>query len=284
MTFDELILHPRTRQLTKNLAKKLPHGIIIEGPAGTGVATVAKTFAKHVSSPEFVILPKKKLKGEFIVDPDNGSIVIDDIRLLYQQTRSKQSGSHVYIIDTGMKSMTIAAQNAFLKLLEEPHEGLHFIIATHQFDQLLPTIVSRCQHLSLLPVTDEQTNELISELAINDATKRTRLAFVGRGRPALIKRLVSDDESYESRVKIMSDAKTLLGADTYEKVRVINSYRENRADATTLLDDMNYQLQIIIKSQPNREIAATIDRNLETRMRIAAGGNIRIQLLSNILA
>lgn len=283
MTIDELVLHPRTRQSVEKLTSALPHGLIIDGPIGSGVATVAKALAKKAGSPEFLILPKKKLRAEFVVDPEEGSVIIEDIRSLYQQTRTKQPGHHVYIIDTGLKSMTTAAQNAFLKLLEEPREGVHFIITTHQPGQLLPTIVSRCQQLSLLPITPEQTNKLITDLAIKDPTKQARLAFVGRGRPALIARLSDDSDQYDARVKIMGDAKVLLGTDTYEKLRIINRYRDARADAVTLLDDMNYQLQIVIKSQPGQNIAQAIEKNLETRRRILAGGNIRIQLLANML-
>ncbi|USN96026.1 MAG: AAA family ATPase [Candidatus Nomurabacteria bacterium] len=280
---DDLLLHPRTRQLADRLAINLPQGLIIDGPVGSGVASVAKALAKHLGSPELTLSPKKKVRGEFVVDADEGSVIIDDVRLLYQQTRTKQPGRHVYVIDTGNKSMTVSAQNAFLKLLEEPRNGLHFIIATHQFDQLLPTIVSRCQRLSLLAITDEQTGALINDLAIEDATKQTRLAFVGRGRPALIKRLAADSTSYDARVKIMSDAKTMLGSDVYEKLKIINTYRDSRSDALTLLDDMNHQLQIIIRSQPDQRIAKDIDKHLDTRRRIATGGNIRLQLSTDVL-
>ena len=283
MTIDDLVLHPSTRRLVKKLSSTLPQGLIIDGPVGSGVMAVARALAKHAGSPEFIIYAKKNVKGVPVVDLNDGKVIIDDIRLLYEQTRTKQPGEHVYIIDTGAKSMMTGAQNAFLKLLEEPRKGVHFIIATHQFDQLLPTVVSRCQRLTLLPITDEQTNEFIDKLGINDQTKKTRLAFVGRGRPALIDHLANDPDAYDARVKIMGDAKTLLGQDTYKKILVINAYRNSRADALTLIDDMNHQLQIIIRSQPSLDIARTIDKNLDTRQHIAAGGNIRMQLLGNVL-
>lgn len=283
MKLDALALHQRTRDLVAHLSTKLPQGLIIEGPTGSGVVTVAKALAESVGSPVFVIEPKKKTKGEFVVDPQEGSVIIDDIRRLYEQTRTKQPGRQVYIIDTGEKSMTIAAQNAFLKLLEEPHDGIHFIIATHRFDQLLPTVVSRCQSLVLLPITDDQTDDLIRTLGVKDQTKQTRLAFVGRGRPALIHRLAANDSLYEARVKIMVDAKTMLGADTYRKLSIIHTYRDNRGDALTLLDDMSYQLQTVIKNQPDSRFAKSIDKQLEARGRISGGGNIRIQLATVVL-
>ena len=285
MTFglNDLVLHPQSRRIAEKIAEDLPHGLIIDGPVGIGVRTVAEAIAKQIGAVAFVIEPKKKLKGELAVDLHEGSVIIEDIRQLYDQTRTKQNGKHVYIIDTGDKSMTHSAQNAFLKLLEEPRPGIHFIIATHQFDLLLPTIASRSQRLSLQAVTPEQTTELIGSLAIQDDTKRARLAFVGRGLPALITRLAGDESAYEARIAIMRDAKTLLGDDPYEKLVTIHRYREARGDALTLIDDMNYQLRTILRTQPKKQFVSNIERFLDVRMAIAAGGNIRLHLTSSVL-
>lgn len=283
MTLDSLILHPRSREMIDKLMHKLPQALLLEGVDGVGVATVARAIAAAVGSQDFVTLPKKKVKNEFVVDMNEGSIIIDDIRQLYMQTRAGQSGKQVYIIDTGARSMTVAAQNAFLKLLEEPRNDVHFIIATHHADKLLPTITSRCQHLTLLPITDEQTDNMIAGLGVLDTTKQTRLAFVGRGKPALIKKLAASEEEYEARVNIMKDAKVLLSGKPYDKLVLINKYRDKRSDSITLLDDMNYQLKTIIKSQPDGKIAADIARNLDIQTRISAGGNIRLQLMAGVL-
>lgn len=281
--FDDIALHPRTRALALKIADNLPHGLIIDGASGSGVVTVARAFARAVGSPEIVLYPKKKQKSEFIIDMNDGNIIIDDIRELYEQTRTKQPGQRVYVIDTGNKSLTVPAQNAFLKLLEEPRDGVHFIIATHRPDQLLPTIISRSQRLSLLPITIEQTQQLINELQVSDETKRARLTFVGQGRPALIHRLANDDNLYEKRVGIMTDAKTMISGETYDKLVVIHRYRDNRVDTITLLDDMNHQLQTIIRRQPDQRLVRDIERHLRTRDLIARAGNIRLQLTADVL-
>ena len=281
--FDRLVLHPRSRVLCEKLAGHLPHGLIIDGPNGIGALTVARAIAKEIGSPELIIYPKKKVRGESVIDHDEGSVLIEDIRLLYEQARSRQPNTHVYIIDTGRKTMTHGAQNAFLKLLEEPRAKLHFIIVTHQYDQLLPTITSRCQRLSLLPITDKQTNALVDSFRIHDEQKRLRLTFVGKGLPALLTRLASEQELYDARAAIMMDAKAMLGSNYSEKIAIIHKYRDNRANALILIDDINHQLQTIVKSQPEQRIVSDIERNLETRRRIAAGGNIRLQLTCGVL-
>lgn len=279
----ELVLHPRTAKQLTQITHNLPHALIIGGSIGVGVAQAAKAIAQAVGSPEFVVLPKKKSNTEFVVDMDEGSTVIGDIRLLYVQTRTKQPGKQVYIIDTGRKSMTVGAQNALLKLLEEPRNDVHFIIATHSVDQLLPTIASRCQQLTLRDITGEQTAEYIKELGVTDVTMSRRLAFVGRGRPALIKRLATDKELYDARVTIMSDAKVILAGNHYEKIIALQKYRESRSDSLTLLGDMIYQLQIVLKSNPDRRLVADIEGYLKSSDRINAGGNVRLQLTAGVL-
>lgn len=279
----ELVLHERTKTLVDGLSGRLPHALIIDGPVGIGVRAVAEQLAASMGSPAMVITPKKSVNGQMVTDESEGSVIIGDIRELYERTRTRQPGATVYVIDTGERTMTVAAQNAFLKLLEEPREGLHFIIATHFYDQLLPTIRSRSQRLSLFSVTDAQTAALVQRLGITDATKAARLSFVGRGLPALITRLASDEKTYEKRVTIMSDAKTMISGDALQKLMTTHRYKDSRLDAVTLLDDMNHQLQVVLRKSPDTAYAAAITRHLETRSRILAGGNIRLQLAHDVL-
>ncbi len=279
----DLLWHSRTRQAVQQLHGNLPQALIVDGPMGVGVLETAKFLASGMGGKVFIVEPKKSQNGQMVIDKDEGNIVIEDIRLLYEQTRTKQPGAQVYVFDTGARSMTVAAQNAFLKLLEEPRTGLYFIIATHRADQLLPTIISRSQRLQLLPITDEQTKQLIASLGVGDATKEARLAFVGRGLPARIKELAYNEKSYEKRVAMMSDAKNMLGGSTYEKLATVHKYKDNRADAVTLVDDMTYQLKVIIQTKADTKLVADIANYLDVRQKILSGGNIRLQLASAVL-
>lgn len=278
-----LLWHPRSQQAVEHLQGNLPQALIIDGPIGIGVLETAKHLASQMGANGFVIEPKKSQNGQMVVDKNEGNIVIEDIRLLYEQTRTKQPEVQVYIFDTGARSMTAAAQNAFLKLLEEPRSGLYFIIATHRVDQLLPTIMSRSQRLQLLPVTDGQTKELIAELAIGDPIKEARLAFAGRGLPASVKQLAADEKAYEKRVALMSDAKNMLGGSIYDKLVLVHKYKDNRADAITLMDDMTYQLKVILQTKADTKLVGDIARYLDVRQKILAGGNIRLQLAAAVL-
>lgn len=278
-----LVWHPRTQALIEHLSMNLPHGLVIDGPSGIGVRETASYLAKSIGSPAFIIEPKRSKEGKMVIDEQEGNIIIEDVRLLYEQTRTRQPGAQVYIFDTGERSMTIGAQNAFLKLLEEPRPGLYFIIATHRPSQLLPTIMSRSQRLQMLPVTDEQTREVIESLTIDDTVKKTRLAFVGQGLPALIHRLSADEKAYDKRVAIMSDAKNMLSGTKYDKLVTAHRYKDTRAEAIMLLDDMNHQLRAVIRNNPDQKLVAAIARYMDARQKILAGGNVRLQIAATVI-
>lgn len=62
-------------------------------------------------------------------------------------------GRKTVVIITEIETMRKEAANAFLKLLEEPSENVVFLLTATKTDQLLPTIISRCQQLRLQPLS-----------------------------------------------------------------------------------------------------------------------------------
>ncbi len=68
------------------------------------------------------------------------------------------------IIISEAHKMTVEAQNAFLKNLEEPPEGIIYIILTSEPDALLTTIKSRCWNVKFNPLDDNSLNEILSNI------------------------------------------------------------------------------------------------------------------------
>jgi DNA polymerase III delta prime subunit len=71
-------------------------------------------------------------------------VKIEDVRSLNSLT-SLKVGSPEVIYISDIEAATHAAQNAFLKSLEEPQENLYYILSSSSIHKVLPTIVSRCQ-------------------------------------------------------------------------------------------------------------------------------------------
>ena len=92
------------------------------------------------------------------------SIGVDEIRDIIADvyTRPFKAKKKVYIIEDG-EALTVGAQNALLKVLEEPPEYAVFILCTSEAEKILPTIQSRSRILRFLPKSDNEIRLYVKE-------------------------------------------------------------------------------------------------------------------------
>ncbi len=161
---------------------KASHAYIISGEDGSGKEFIARIFAKALQCSnrqekdgeiEACGLCPSCIKAMSDNHPDiitithdkPASIGVDDIRLRLRDDvviKPYESKYKIYIIPEGEK-MTIAAQNALLKTLEEPPSYIIIIILTNNLNAFLPTIISRCIVLPTRPVRDEVIKKYLME-------------------------------------------------------------------------------------------------------------------------
>jgi len=251
----------------------MPQSLLITGYSGVGLSTAAKYIAQLLDIKPIVILPEKDEK----IDLDRGMITVDIMRRVFDDTRTKNATDRIVIIDYAQR-MTTQAQNAFLKLLEEPGAGLHFILVSNTVGKLLPTILSRVKKIELKPITTAQTEQLLDYLQIKDTTKRSQLMFMASGLPAELNRLVIDSEYFDKRSSMVRDARELLQGKLYQKLLIAQKYKDDRGLALKLLLDSTKILQHSITANPQIDTIRHIDIILKTYERIDAGGNIRLCL------
>lgn len=272
------IINPASEKLIVSLARKLPQSLLLTGEEGIGLCEIAKYMSALNDAKFMTVLPEK---GEAI-DINRGVIGIDSIRQLIYQTRSKKSDTQIIIIDFAEK-MTIQAQNAFLKLLEEPGANTHFILVSHQPSKLLPTIISRTEKLIVKPITAEQSNDLLDNLGIKDMLKKSQLIFIAGGRPAELIRLCNDDLYFEKRSTIIREARELLSGDTYRKLLIAQKYKDDRFLALCLVNDALNILRKSINDNPHANLIQMIDRLIDAYQQIESNGNIRLCLARMVL-
>lgn len=272
------LIHPASLNHLTTLMNDLPQSLLLSGPVGVGLGAVARFIATQVGDITLVVLPEKDEK----IDIDKGVISVASIRRLYHQTRSKQTGKQMIIIDYAER-MGTQAQNAFLKLLEEPGEGTYFILVTHSPARLLSTITSRTVAVELRPITHQQTEAFLDTLGVTDVKKRTQLLFMADGLPAEISRLTSDDSYFERQASIVRDARDLLQASTYQKLLIAHRYKDNRDGALTLLMFAGNLLRRSISAQPQPHLFTHIDKLLLAQTKIMGNGNIRLCLARLVL-
>ena len=182
--FSDIIGQDQMKEHMQNALKtgKVSHAYIISGENGSGKEYIAKVFAKALQC------ENKQNKNDTIEacnechscvqalsnnHPDiitithekPGSIGVDDIREKLRDDVAilpYESDYKIYIIPDGEK-MTIAAQNALLKTLEEPPSYIVIIILTNNLNAFLPTIISRCIVLPMKPVKDDSIRKYLME-------------------------------------------------------------------------------------------------------------------------
>lgn len=137
---------------------RVAHAYLFTGPRGTGKTTTARLLAKAVNclDPDPDARPCNRCAACVAINTGATTDIIeidaasnrgiDDIRELRERVKFAPTflKTKFYIVDEAHQ-ITGAAANAFLKTLEEPPPHTKFILATTDPEQLLPTIVSRCQ-------------------------------------------------------------------------------------------------------------------------------------------
>lgn len=273
----DLQFNPITKLQIEATMLRLPQSLLLCGQRGVGLGTVAAFMAGR----ELVTyIQPKNIKGD--IDPKTGTISIEVIRELYNQTRTVHKGRRVIIIDDAER-MSRGAQAAFLKLLEEPSPSTHFILTSHQPSILLATIRSRLQQLHVQPLTPTQTIAFIQSQNKADDRMKSQLQFIAPGLPAEITRLLNNAAYFEAKAKIITDARTFLQAEPYQKLRIAYTYRSNREDALSLLDGVIAILKHTLSTKPSQGLVAQLERVLETKERISANQSIPLNLTQIVL-
>jgi DNA polymerase-3 subunit delta' len=157
---------------------RLAHALLFMGPEGVGKLAMAKVLAQIVMCTERKPGEVRacdacpgctKVRGLLhadlnLVTTDQPRLKVDEIRdaMRSMQLRPLEGMAKMLIID-GADRMTIEAQNALLKTLEEPPGTAHIILSTAKPSTLLPTVLSRCQRIPFLPIDTRALASILVE-------------------------------------------------------------------------------------------------------------------------
>lgn len=277
MTLDNLLLDKLTKSQLASMARDIPQALMLSGTAGVGLKTIAMAIAGRELSG---IIEPMNSKGE--LDTATGSISVERIRELYDQSKSISIDRQFIIIDDAER-MTPAAQAAFLKLLEEPASMVNFILTSHLPQKLLPTVRSRLQQVEVRPASKKQTDELLVKLGIDQTDDHQKYQFIASGLPAEIYRLKSDNKYFQTKSEVIIDARDFLQANTYKKLIIVSKYQANRDASLELIDAAMMILRRTIAAQPNPATITKLDELLRARESIARNFSARLQLTRLVL-
>ena len=233
---------------------KINHAYMFEGIEGIGKETFAYDLAK-------ILLETPHLENApdcIRVKPEGNSI---KIRNLQSDIVIKPHKKYkIYIIDKAEK-MTVEAQNALLKTLEEPPEYAIIILVTNNKEGLLPTIRSRCEIVKFTPIPFIEIKNYLINQGI-EPNRANLLSSFSRGSMKKALELASSNEFYEMKENVQKYIETILSKNMVEILDIPTQIEQYKGEIINVLDMMiNYFRDIMIcKEHVNKSMIINADK------------------------
>jgi DNA polymerase-3 subunit delta' len=227
MRFADVVGHARPIALLRRAlaTDRLAHALLFAGPEGIGKRLVADALAAAVvcetkgtdvcgACPGCRQLAAGTHPDVLVVSLPQGKreVPIERVRDLNQFLRLQplRAARKAAIIDDA-HLLSLAAQNALLKGLEEPPLGALMILIAHNADALLPTVRSRCQRLLFAPLSSEEVDQVLRGRLGIAPEEIAAVAPFADGRPgralALRKLVHTDGEPPATRLERLEGAR-----------------------------------------------------------------------------
>jgi len=248
----DLLLHPSVQKQVERFLKEPTHSICLIGPFGAG-----KTYTAHQIAQSLLGHSKPEAIKQII--PEKNSISIDAVRELQQFLKLKMPGTakvrRIVIIENA-EFMTVEAQNALLKTLEEPVDDVVFILTTNNVQQLLPTIVSRTQRLNVTSPSPEQIEAFFDEYP---KAEIQRAYHMSGGNMGLMYALLNEKD--HPLVEAISAGRQLINKNKYERQLVVDEWAKDKIGFAYLLFGLKRLLTLALTSNANN--TAKLQKNVQ---------------------
>ena len=268
--FSEILGHEQIIEHLQNAIKlqKVSHAYILDGEEGAGKNMLARAFAQTLQCERGGTEPcgechscKQAMSGNqpdiiTVTHEKPASIGVEDIRGQLCgdiQIKPYSSPYKVYIVDEAEK-MTVQAQNALLKTIEEPPAYGVIMLLTTNADAFLPTILSRCVTLKLRPVKNEIIRPyLMEKYHIPDYQAEVCTAFA-RGNVGKAERLAQSEQFAELKSHLLHLLRHLRDMEVYELTEAVRSASEYKTEINDYLDLMALWFRDVLLFKATRQI------------------------------
>lgn len=226
------LFHPSTEKTIADLVNAPSQAILLCGPIGSGKGFTAAYIVSQLLNTSQVKLSEHPYVKWLHDQPK--AVSIDDIRAAQNFMQLRVPGTQplrrALIVEQG-ETMGAEAQNAFLKLLEEPPADSIIIITCTGADQVLPTIRSRTQSITILPPSLSAIESYYSsEYSSNAITKAYHLS---EGYMGLMQALLTDDQNHPL-IEQITIAKKLLGSSAYDRLTQVEVISKQKSTSLLL--------------------------------------------------
>lgn len=251
---------------------KVSHAYILNGQRGSGKKMLAKLFATTLQCETGKSEPCNECRSCIQANNGNhpdiitvkhekpGSISVDDIRSQVNgdiMIKPYSSPYKIYIIPEA-DLLTVQAQNALLKTIEEPPEYAIIFLLTENADSLLPTIRSRCVMLKLRNIKDKLVKKyLMEQLQIPDYQADLCAAFAqgNIGRAVMLAKSEHFNEIKEEAIQLLKYINEMELSEIVSAIKEINKYK---LELTDYLDIITIWYRDVLLYKATKDVGSLV--------------------------
>ena len=248
----------------------MTHSWLFTGPPGSGRSNAAVAFAAALLCDKggcaTCINCRSVIDGSHadieLIRTEGLSIKVDEVRELITRTSwSPSVGNYRVVVIEDTDRLTESAANALLKVIEEPGARTVWLLCAPTLTDVLPTIRSRCRHLTLRTPSVKAVTKLLIERDGVDPKLASFAASAAQGHIGRAKYLATNEEARKTRAKILNIPFTVTDlASAFEA-------------ANTLLELAKEQARGESELRDEEELAKLKESYGTTGSRLATGGS-----------
>ena len=243
--------------------RRLTHSILLVGEAGLGAGFAARCVAADYLYPQGGAPAEALLRGECCRavakagKRDSGQIETGIVREAISVTGMGSGGRYLVGQVTAMRSeifntslsaegravllyhverMNEESANALLKVMEEPPEGVLFLLTADSLAGVLPTIRSRCISFAVAPVSPEDCARYCTAQGVG-AKDAALYSALFDGHIGTVLAAARDEARREQVDRALALAKAAAARDSYAAAVLLAAYEKDKAGASALLAD-----------------------------------------------
>ncbi len=291
----------RTKTAVENMiaANRIPHAILIESDYGGGKSTLAEYICRAA-----VCESGKKPCGEcsgcrlqiegnhpdvlyIAPEKDRKTISVNQIRDIVSDASvlPQKSAKKVFIIDPA-DAMTVQAQNALLKVLEEPPESVVFILTAVSRNVMLSTILSRCTVFTLNAPEKDAAADYISSVTKKEKTEAVEALNKTRGSIGGAINILKKKSAGKSNDLANSFLEAMQNGSRYDLLKILLPLEKDRAKTIDFYNALEVMIVSRARGCSSPTLSARYDRIYRTitEHKRLLKLNANISLLTSLLA
>ena len=270
-----LVGNARLKDATEKMlaSRKIPHAVLIEGESGLGKTTLASYLCAAVFC-EGENAPCGKCAGcrlyengnhpdITVVEPekDRKTISVRAVREIVAAAAilPQKASRHIFLIDCA-ESMTVEAQNALLKVLEEPPPAVMFILTCNSRAELLTTVVSRCAILTLSPVDSETAIEYISSKVKKEKDEIEKAVTGARGNIGAALAILKSKSASAAEQRAKEFTGIMQNGSQYELLKLLLPLEKSRPKTLDFYNALEVKIVSLIRASRSKTLVGRYER------------------------